>query len=386
MSSILVYTALLILVCTYVLFPVLLWARGSLRRRPHLKAAVTPRVSLIIAAHNEARSITRKLDNTLTLDYPRLDVVVASDGSDDDTDALVSGYASKGIRLLSLPRVGKAQALNRAVAASDSEIIVFSDANSMYATDAIRMLVRSFADPAVGAVAGNQVYTDEPTGVSISQGELAYWRLDRLLKIVDTWTASAISATGAIYAIRRRLFHKVPSGVSDDFFISTSVIAQGYRLVFEPEAIAFEPVAHATRRQFSRRVRVITLGLYGVIAMRRLLNPRRYGFYAIELFWHKILRRLMFVPLLILLLVSPFLWAEGVLFRLLNILQMGFYGCAIVGTISQGSRLGQIRLFSIPMFFCLVNTAALVATVNVLRGRRIELWSPQRGNTSDSPG
>jgi cellulose synthase/poly-beta-1,6-N-acetylglucosamine synthase-like glycosyltransferase len=160
MSLMLFWGAAALIVYTYVLFPALVFLRGLLFRRPYKTAEITPYVSMIIAAHNEAASIGAKLDNILSLDYPhdRLEVVVASDGSNDGTDTIVRGYAARGVKLLSLPRQGKAPALNAAVAASAGEILVFSDANSMYAPSAIRALVQPFADPEVGGVAGNQCY------------------------------------------------------------------------------------------------------------------------------------------------------------------------------------------------------------------------------------
>src|SRR5207249_1606345 len=145
---------------TYILFPAVVFLRGRLLRRPYKTAEITPPVSMIIAAYNEAGSIATKLDNILSLDYPRdrLELVIASDGSSDGTDAIVRRYAGQGVRLLSLPRQGKIPALNTAVAAATGEILVFSDANSMYPPDALRALVRPFADPEVGGVAGDQRY------------------------------------------------------------------------------------------------------------------------------------------------------------------------------------------------------------------------------------
>src|SRR3990172_3413985 len=154
------WSAAALVLYTYLLFPALVFLRGLLGRRPYKPGEITPRLSLIIAAHNEANTIGAKLDNILSLDYPheRLEVVVASDGSTDNTEAIVSRYARQGIKSLSLPRQGKAPALNAAVAASTGEILVFSDANSMYAPDALRALTRPFADPEVGGVAGDQRY------------------------------------------------------------------------------------------------------------------------------------------------------------------------------------------------------------------------------------
>jgi cellulose synthase/poly-beta-1,6-N-acetylglucosamine synthase-like glycosyltransferase len=390
MSLMLFWGAAALIVYTYVLFPALVFVRGLLFRRPYKTAEITPHVSMIIAAHNEAASIGAKLDNILSLDYPRdrLEVVVASDGSNDGTDTIVRGYAARGVKLLSLPRQGKAPALNTAVAASAGEILVFSDANSMYAPGAIRALVRPFADAEVGGVAGNQCYLPKQAAAGMaSDGEHSYWNFDRKLKQSQSKAGNAISATGAIYAIRRSLFRGVPVGVTDDFATSTSVIAQGRRLVFAPDAIAYEPAAKTSGVEFGRKTRVITRGLRGVLVMRKLLNPSRYGFYAIQLFSHKVLRRLVVFPLIVLLVVSTLLWSHGLFYQLATLAQAAFYASGLVGLLLSGTRIGRLKIFTIPFFFCMVNAAALLATLNVLRGHRIDFWEPQRQEASTpAPG
>ncbi|UCC53548.1 MAG: glycosyltransferase family 2 protein, partial [Anaerolineaceae bacterium] len=364
---------------TYFLFPLLTFLRGKLRPQPYRCADITPAVSMIIAAYNEAESIGPKLDNILSLDYPRhrLEVIIASDGSADGTDDIVRGYGDQGVKLLSLPRQGKAPALNTAVAASTGEILVFSDANSMYAPDAIRALVRPFADPEVGGVAGNQSYLKgEQDGAAA--GEKSYWNFDRKLKESQSQAGNAISATGAIYAIRRSLFQSVPDGVTDDFVTSTRVILQGYRLVFAPDAIAYEPVAKSSGREFGRKERVITRGLGSVWVNRNLLNPFQYGFYAVQIFSHKVLRRLVVFPLILLLLVSPLLWWRGLIYKTATIVQFLFYSCALVGALFMQTQVGRSKVFSIPFFFSLVNLASLKAALNIMRGHRIDRWETKR--------
>jgi cellulose synthase/poly-beta-1,6-N-acetylglucosamine synthase-like glycosyltransferase len=374
---------------TYVGFPVLVLLRALVRPRPHLSAPVTPYVSVIIAAHNEADSITAKVENVLGLDYPHelLELIVASDGSDDGTDAIAAAYADQGVRLISLPRVGKAAALDAAVAAAVGDILVFSDANSLYAPNAVRALVAPFADPTVGGVAGDQRYIpDDFPESKRAAGERGYWAIDRHLKVAESRAGNAISATGAIYAIRRTLFRGVPPGVTDDFVTSTSVIAQGYRLVFAPNAIAWEPVAASGPLEFARKVRIMTRGLRAVFEQRQLLNPRRHGFYALQVVSHKVLRRLMAVPLLILAITSALLWSRGPIYRIMTILQGIFYGCGAVGVLAERTTLGRWRVFSVPAFFCLVNAASLAAVVNLARGHRIDRWEPQRVRNADQHG
>ncbi|OHB78893.1 MAG: hypothetical protein A2V98_01570, partial [Planctomycetes bacterium RBG_16_64_12] len=281
-------------------------------------------------------------------------------------------------RLLALPRQGKAPALNAAVAASQGEILVFSDANSMFSPDALRRLVRPLADPRVGGVAGDQRYSKESGKGTVGRGEQSYWNFDRRLKYYESRAGNVISATGAIYAIRRSLFQQVPEGVTDDFVTSTRVIAQGYRLVFAPDAAAYEPAADSGHVEFGRKVRIMTRGLRGLFVMRALLNPLRHGFYALELFSHKVLRRMMTVPLVLLLLSSVWLWSEGAVYRAALLIEIAFYALALVGAVLRNTRFGRMNAVSLPFYFVLVNVASLVAVWKVLSGRRIVVWEPCR--------
>jgi glycosyltransferase involved in cell wall biosynthesis len=374
---------------TYIGFPLLVLARARLRPRPHRSDAITPSVSVVIAAHDEETAIGSRVDNLLALDYPpdRLEIVIASDGSTDRTVEVARERGDGRVRVLDLPRTGKATALNTAVEASTGSILVFSDANTSYAPDAVRALVRSFADPEVGGVAGNQVYlpaaaadgpTDPAAATAVGVGERSYWDLDRWIKEAESLGGSVISATGAIYALRRELFRPVPDGVTDDFVTSTRVIAAGRRLVFEPDAVALEPVAGSNRREYARKVRIMTRGLRGVAAARGLLDPRRHGFYAVQLLTHKVLRRLMAVPLLVIAITSPLLWGAGPLYRLATLGQVVVYGLGGIGLALRDRPAGRRPWFAMPAFFCLVNIASLHALVNLLSGRRIDRWQPAR--------
>jgi cellulose synthase/poly-beta-1,6-N-acetylglucosamine synthase-like glycosyltransferase len=385
------WSATAAIVAGYAVLPAVIVARGRLRPRAIRAADHEPTVTVVIAAHDEEAAIGGRLENLAALDYPRdrLDVVVASDGSTDGTNGIVAGWPDPRVRLLPLPRVGKADALNAAVAAARGEIIVFSDANSLFRPDAIRAIVRPFADPEVGGAAGDQRYAKGGDQEATAIGERHYWDLDRILKVSESAAGNVISATGAIYAVRRELVPTIVSGVTDDFFTSTAVVAAGRRLVFAEDAIAVEPVAATRGIEFGRKVRVMTRGLRGVVLRRELLDPRRTGFYAVQLAWHKLLRRLMVLPLLVVAASSVLLWPAGRLYRLAVLAQAWLYGLAAVGVrrrIRADDHRRDVRAFdriaALAAYFCLVNAAALVAAVNVLRGRRIDRWEPQRPATA----
>ena len=380
MSALVFWSALGMIAYSYAGFPLLLALRARLLRRPHSEFPLEPRVSLVICAHNEARSIGPRIQNALALDYPleKLEIVVASDGSDDATVELARGVRGGRVRVLDLPRRGKIPTLNQAVREARGEILVFSDANSHFEPAALRALIAPFADPEVGGVAGDQRYAKRARGRSEgNDGERAYWALDRWTKQWQSAAGSVTSATGAIYAIRRSLFREIPSGVTDDFWGSTRVVAQGLRLVFAPGAVAIEPVAASSGAEFQRKVRVMTRGLTGVWLSRELLDPRRHGFYALQLFTHKVLRRLVVVPLALLAVSTPWLLDEGPIYQLAALAQAVIYSAALAGALLRGG-LGRQKPFSVPLYFCLVNFAAWQALVNVLRGRRIDRWDPQR--------
>jgi cellulose synthase/poly-beta-1,6-N-acetylglucosamine synthase-like glycosyltransferase len=381
-ALVLFWIAAFLVIYTYIGFPLGIVLRGLLWRHPYESVELTnsPTVSIVISAYNEAKSIGAKLDNILSMEYPRdrLEVIVASDGSIDGTDAIVERYKKYGVKLLSLPRVGKAAALNAAVNIASGEILVFSDANSMYKADAIQQLVRPFGDPKVGGVAGNQIYKSEDSRGSSTDGERAYWGFDRMLKHFQGKAGNTLAATGAIYAIRRFLFRPILDGVSDDLVTSTGVIVQGYRLIFASEAIAYEPVAATSQVEFGRKVRVIMRSWKALIVRMELLNPFRYKFYAIQLLSHKVLRYLVVFPLLMLFLVSPFLWTTGFIYQVATIGQVAFYSCALLGLLLNGTRFGRHKIFTIPFYFCMVNAASLVAILKVLQGHQIKHWEPQR--------
>ncbi|MGH2427408.1 MAG: glycosyltransferase [Candidatus Limnocylindria bacterium] len=380
------WSALATIVYTYLIFPVVVFARALLRPRPYRSAPITPSITVIVAAHNEEASIGAKLTNLLALDYPRdcLEIVVASDGSDDETETVVRRFEPEGVRLVAMPRVGKAAALNAAVDVARGEILVFSDANSIFAPHALRALTRPLADPSVGGVAGDQVYrADGPS--AYGEGERSYWSFDRLLKRAESRAGSAISATGAIYAIRRSAFSPVPSGVTDDFATSTAVVAQGYRLVFAHDAVAYEAVAPSSQHEFDRKVRVMTRGLRGILVRRSLLDPLRYGFYAVQLASHKLLRRLVAVPLVLLAVASPILWRRGIIYRAMTIGQVAFYVLGVAGLAAGRGRLGRSRLLALPAFFILVNAAALRAALNLVLGRQVDRWETNRSSRAAPP-
>jgi cellulose synthase/poly-beta-1,6-N-acetylglucosamine synthase-like glycosyltransferase len=386
MTRLLFWASAAAIAYSYVLFPAIVLLRGALRPRPHRSGDATPRVSVLVAAYNEAPTIGRKLQTVVDADYPadRLEVVVVSDGSDDGTELVAGAYADRGVRVIALPRVGKAAALEAAVEAATGDILVFTDANSLFRPNAIRMLVAPFADPEVGGVAGNQVYGTAQAGQSTAGGERTYWDLDRALKLAESRSGNVIAATGALYALRRGHFRPLPGGVTDDFFLSLSVIDDGARLVFEPDAVAYEEVATSNATEYRRRVRIMTRGLRCITYFPRLLDPRRHGFYAIELLSHKILMRVMALPLAIIALTTVGLWRSGPIYLLAAVGQVVSYALAATGLALRDHPLGRSKLLTLPSYFLLVQVASLHALWNLLRGNPYDRWQPTRADEASA--
>ena len=371
------WSAVAILFYTYIGFPLLLAIRAFLFPRPITPGKETPKVSILIAAHNEAANIRGKLDNVYAQDYPkdRMEVVVASDGSDDETEQLVAEYPGHNLRLLELPRRGKNAALNSAAAVATGEIFVFTDADTTMPRSALRRLVAPFSAKQVGGVGGDFQY--EKAGREVN-GERTYWGFDRWLKWIQSLGGSMTSATGQIYAMRRELFRPIPPGVTDDFYESVQVVAAHKRLLFEPNAHGTGPITSSDHVEFFRKVRNITNGLSAVYIMRRLLNPFRYGFFALQLFSHKVLRRLMVFPLMVLLISSLLLWSHGSLYRWAAIAQVAFYASGWLYLLCPIRWTHARKLLSLAFFFQLVNAATLVSVWKLLNRRQQDIWMPHR--------
>ena len=375
------WSSVAIVLYAYLGFPLLTWIRGVTVFHSYERSFHSPHVSIVVVCYNEVAVIEEKLRNLLSLAYApdRVEIIVVSDGSTDGTVNAARTFERQGVRVVDFPRGGKAAGLNAGVLASTGDILVFTDANSMLDADALNHLVRPFADSAIGCVAGDQVYRDAHGEGAAELGERRYWDFDRWMKTLQSRSGSATSATGALYATRRELFRPIGDGVTDDFVNSTNTILAGYRLVFEPRAVCYEPVAGKVRDEFGRKVRVMTRGLRATCIQRKLLNPFRFGFYSLQLFSHKVVRRLVALPLAVLAIVSVMLISEGWIYQAAAIAQGMFYLAAITGGVAALIGVRSPKSFQIPLFFCLVNAAAATALWNLLTGKKITQWNSVRG-------
>ena len=367
------------LLYAYLGYPLLLWALSRFRSRPVRKGVYEPTVSVIITAYNEERDLAAKLENTLAIDYPKekLEIIVASDCSTDRTDDIARSFAPQGVRLhRQAERLGKTAAQNAAVELARGEIILFSDATTLYEPDVLRKMLPNFADPSVGCVAGRLVYVD-PANSATGHGARSYWSYETFLKERESAILSLIGCSGCLYAVRRSAYVPLYPEACSDFIIATKMVEQGLRAVYEPEAVAIEETNRRSDRELRMRVRVITQTISDLWRHRAMLNPRRSGFYAIELLSHKVLRYLAPALLIAILLSSAALASQSDFYFIIFVLQALFYLLAFIGWMAEGFGIHQ-RLIALPHYFVLANLAVVLAFIKFLRGERYARWEPIR--------
>ncbi len=383
MTFLLVTTVCSLLVPVYVYFgyPAVLWliTRGY-PLRTHRRADITPPITLIISCYNEAAVIREKLANALALDYPpaQLQIVVVSDGSDDGTDDVVLDYAGQGVQLIRQEgRLGKTMGLNLALEQASGDVVVFSDANALYAPDALRKLVRNFEDPEVGYVVGAALYTDSHAGAS-ARNENLYWRYEIAIKQMESRLHSVVGGDGAIYAIRRKLWQPLQQKDINDFVNPLQIVALGYRGVFDAEARCFEETAGNFAGEIARKERIVNRSIRGLMRVKSTLNPFRVGVFAWEVISHKLLRWLIPLFLVIAVVGAGLLAMAGFrLFQLVTVGALALLVLALAGHVARNKN-ALPALVSIPYYFVMVNLYALRGIFKAFRGKTQVTWSSAR--------
>lgn len=331
-----------------------------------------PSVSLLIAAHNEEQVIAQRIENALALDYPgdRLEVVIASDGSSDNTAAIVRGFTDQRVRLLESPmRRGKATVLNAAFRQVRGEIVVLSDANTFTESAALRRIVRWFDDPNVGSVCGRLVLTDPATGRNVDS---LYWRYETFLKSCEGRLGALLGANGAIYAVRRSSFSGIWSDtIVDDFVIPLITrLRHGCSIVYDKTAVAYEETPHDFSAEFRRRSRIGAGGFQSIVRLRSLLAPR-HGWVAFTFFSHKVLRWLCPFLLIGALLTNLALLHEP-FYRMTMAMQLLGYGFSLLG-LATGTR-AALKPLRLATMFTAMNAALLVGFWRWASGGQQGIW------------
>ena len=378
MAEVIFWVAIGAVAFAYVGYSLSIILIGLFARRALKRADITPSISFLITAYNEEKNLAAKLEGTLALDYPadQLEIIVASDGSTDRTDEIARSFAHRGVRLVRVEgRVGKTETQNQAVRQARGDVIVFSDATTQYEPQALRKIVRNYADPEVGAVSGRYEYFN-PTGAAIGVGSVLFWKYENFIKRTQTRIYTITGCCGCIYSVRRAAYQPLPADVISDLCEPLAVLSQGYRIVFEPEAIAFEETTEKTSEEFNMRVRVAVRGMRGLLFMKKLFNPFKFGFVSYQLFGHKVMRWLVPVFVIIAFAANLFLLDQW-FYQLTFVLQAAFFALAGLGFLAARWNFKLLPM-SVPLFVVTVNLAMLTAMWRVMKGVRAVTWETVR--------
>lgn len=348
-----------------------------------------PSCAVLIAAYNEEDIIKQKISNTFQLIYPShlLKIYIIADGSSDKTVEAVSEF--HGITLLYDPiRKGKVNAIQRALQYIDSEVVVFTDANTFLNKESLVKICNHYADPTVGGVAGEKrIYVNDKADAS-SAGESFYWKYESKLKKLDSELHSTIGAAGELFSIRRNLFDPVNDNIIlDDFLISMKIACQGYKIKYEPKAYAIESSSLNTKEELKRKIRISAGGVQAIIVLRNLLNPLKRPLLSFQYLSHRVLRWIVTPILIIVVLFSNIaliMHDAMLLYNLLLIFQVVFYLLAFLGFLLEKHET-KIKIFFIPYYFCLMNYAALAGIVKYFGKNQSSMWAKSERKTGYEP-
>lgn len=364
---------------TYLGYPVLLASIGLIRENRNVKEPITPGLTLIISAYNEGEIIEKKIQNSLALDYPRekLEIVVVSDACSDNTEEIAQRYKELGVLTRRVEgRVGKSACLNAIIPDARGEIVVFSDANSMFPVQAMRKLVQNFADSKVGCVTGYTKYilADD----SILDGSIAlYSWIGKITKELESRIGSCVGADGAIFAIRKNLYEPLKKTDINDLVIPLGIVSKGYRTVIEPEVFCLEKATKDIKDEYSRQVRITNRTLRAVYSNKHLLDFRRFGLFSVEFVSHKIMKLLSPFFLIVILLTNVMLVRRRWHYVLFLVLQGLLYALAAAGE-SRFSAVPVKKLASTCRAFIVVNLSIAKGWITYFKGEDFTVWKSIR--------
>lgn len=374
MMKILFLFCIFAILYSYVFYPLLILFFSRLYKNVWPLRQILPKFTVIISAFNEENIIEAKVSNTLSLDYPEdlLEVLVTSDGSTDRTNEIVSEIQDSRLQLLIFPeRSGKTSCLNRAVPKASGDIVLFTDANSMFPQNILIKLARNFASDDIGLVTGWTKYWTHEGGEDTTS---IYSKLEKWTKQRESLISSCVGADGAIFAVRKSLYLPLSAEDINDFVIPLQVIKQDKRVVLDPEVYCFEEESSGTSKQYRRQVRITTRTLRAIWKYRELINPLQYGFFSFFLLSHKLMRFL--VPFFFIgaFVTNVFLMSDSALFAVAFLGQMLFL---IIGLLSifgvyKGRPANVIKVF------LLTALAQLVGWFRMVSGVSDITWTPQR--------
>jgi poly-beta-1,6-N-acetyl-D-glucosamine synthase len=378
------WLGVLVVLYTYLGYGLVIYLISSFTKRKITQGFTEgnlPEVTFIVAAYNEEDFIENKIANTLCLDYPadKLSILFVTDGSSDKTPQIVRQYPS--LRLFHEPaRKGKIHAVNRVMCLVKTPIVIFSDANTNLNPQAIRNIVRHYADPQVGGVAGEKrIYKNEADNAS-GAGEGLYWKYESFLKKKDSEVYSVVGAAGELFSVRTELY-KEPSEniIIEDFYLSLSIAADGYRFIYEPDAYATETASVSVKEEWKRKVRISAGAFQAMGKLSHLLNPFRHGILSFQYISHRVLRWTL-APLALPLIFLANLWliTTGTWFYFLTLAaQIGFYVLALAGYANRDKKV-SVKGFFVPYYFCVMNLSVYAGFLRHLKGQQSVVWEKSR--------
>ena len=375
MTAVVFWLAVGLIFYTYAGYPLLMLLLARISPKRIKKAVMYPKVTVIIAAYNEEKNVSDKLNNVLSCQYPEdaLTIIVGSDASTDQTDQIVRQHPDPRVSLIRVEgRQGKTQVQNVCAAAAEGQFLIFTDATTLLEQDAIGNIVKPFVDPGVGAVAGKLVYQQQKES-STGRGGVSYWEYETALKYWESEYNTLIGVSGCFYAVRKSDYRDVPAELISDFVIALDMVKRKRRVVLEPAASCYESTLEKSADELQMRVRVILRSLVAIRSRRELLNPSTYGAVSLSLWSHKVFRYLLPVFLLAALAMLPFL-LESTFYRVVFILAIVGIVAAVLG------MLGKVRnkLFVLAGYLLLTNLASLIALWQFVLGKNVVVWTPQR--------
>lgn len=378
-AIILFWMGIFIVGYTYVGYGIVIWILSKFKKQKSFNASENdlPEVTLLIAAYNEEDFIRQKIENTMALDYPagKLSLFFVTDGSSDRTPDIVARFP--GIRHFHEPaRKGKIHAVNRVMRFVKTPVVVFCDANTFLNRDAIKNIVRHYADPRVGGVAGEKRIFRNASDNASGAGEGLYWKYESFLKKKDSEVYSVVGAAGELFSLRTSLYEEPAENmIIEDFYLSLSVTAKGYRFVYEPEAFASETASASVKEEWKRKVRICAGGFQAMAKLKHLLNPFRYGILSFQYFSHRVLRWTLAPLFLPIVFLSNILLAFGGsrFFILTMAAQLAFYGLGLLGYHFRDKKIA-VKGFFVPYYFCVMNFSVYAGFFRFIRGKQSVIW------------
>lgn len=365
-----------LIVSHYFLFGLIVVILGRFFKLQHRQEDLYPSISFIVAAYNEEKILGEKIANDLLTTYPKdkLEYIVVCDGSTDGTSQIARSFENQGVKsLFEATRQGKTAALNRAIAVAKNDILIFSDANSMFKTDALKKLTRHFADDSIGGVCGRKTVANNTTRKA-SLGDRLYWMYESKLKQAESHLGSIPTADGEIFAMRRNLYETVSSQlINDDQVITFNILKKGKRVIYDQEAITEEQASISFKDDFNVKARMVYGAIQTLVLYRDLLNPFT-SWFGLQFFFHKMLRYLMWFLLLGIFWSNLLVVEKNLFYPVFLFLQSVFYVLAIVGLLLDRAGL-PMGIFYLPYYYCNVNLAAMKGFWFFLtKSNTVEIW------------